>query len=324
MIGEKELALCKKGVRVVNAARGGLIDEKALYDAIKEGIVASAGIDVLDPEPSYTKKPEEQDYKHPLLELDNVIFTPHLGASTEEANYNVGVDIAKFVASALQGNMVPAVNMPALKSGNMDDLKPYIEIGEILGKLYYQTEKETVQKLEIIYSGEVADMDTKIVTLSVIKGFLSPTTTEKINFVNAPMFLENTGVELVESKSTGHERYTNLITVKFITKNKVYAVSGTAFTKDEIRVVDYYNYKLNFEPSPHFLVLENIDKPGIIGQVGTMLGASEVNVASFQLGRNRKGEMAVSFISVDGSVPQDVLHLLRNIEGVTKVSYVSL
>lgn len=323
MIGEKQFALCKKGVKIVNAARGGLVNEKALYNAIKEGIVSAAGIDVLDPEPNYTKKPEEQDYKNPLLELDNVIALPHLGASTEEANYNVGVQIAYSIADALKGNMVPAVNMPSLKHGSMETLRPYLELGEVLGKIYYQTEKETVQKVEVTFSGEVVNMDTGLITLSVVKGLLEPTVEEKINFVNAPMLLATTGIELVESKSTSHEKYTNLITVKFITKSNTLSVSGTVFAKDEIRLVDFFGYKLNFEPSSHVLAIQNVDKPGIIGQVGTILGVCSVNVAAMQLGRNKKGERAVSFLSVDGIVSEDVLNQLRGIEGIIKVSRIA-
>ena len=161
MVGEEQLKLCKKGVRIVNAARGGLVNEKALYDAIKSGQVAAAGIDVLDPEPGYDKPPEEQTYKNPLLELDNVIITPHLGASTEEANYNVGTAITKLVADALNGEMVAAVNMPPLQAGDLAQLKPYIDLAEMLGKIYYQAEKETVEKLEVVFCGDLADKETQ-------------------------------------------------------------------------------------------------------------------------------------------------------------------
>src|SRR5512143_2676775 len=146
MVGEEQLKICKKGVRIVNAARGGWIKEKGLYVAGKNGHVAGAGIDVLDPEPGYDKAPQDQTYKNPLLELDNVIITPHLGASTEEANYNVGTAITKLVADALNGEMVAAVNMPPLKAGDLQELSPYIDLAVKHGKIYYQAEKESVQK----------------------------------------------------------------------------------------------------------------------------------------------------------------------------------
>lgn len=320
MIGEKELSMCKKGVRIVNAARGGIVNEQALYNAIKSGYVAAAGIDVLDPEPSYDKAPEEQTYTNPLLELDNVIITPHLGASTREANYNVGTAIAKLVTAALKGEMVAAVNMPPTRTKNLTELKPYLDLAEILGKIYYQVEKDTVQRIEVIYSGDLVDKDTKVISLSVLKGFLDPVIKEKVNYVNAELMLENMGIEFTESKSTHLDKYTNLITVKFVTKKKVLSVSGTIFAKEEIRIVDFFGYKLDFEPSPYVIALQNIDKPGIIGQIGTILGASNINIAAMQWSRNKKGEKAVSFVSVDGDVSNEVLQMLRNIDGVLKAT----
>jgi D-3-phosphoglycerate dehydrogenase / 2-oxoglutarate reductase len=320
MIGEKELKLCKKGVRIVNAARGGLVNEKALYNAIKEGWVAAAGIDVLDPEPSYDKKPEEQGYTNPLLELDNVMVTPHLGASTDEANYNVGTAITEIVARALKGEMVAAVNMPPMKTKDVSEIKPYIDLAEMLGKIYYQAEKETVQKIEIVYSGDLADKETKVISLSVLKGFLDPIIKDKVNYVNAELILKNMGVKLVESKSSNLEKYTNLITVKFYTKSRQLSVSGTVFAKEEIRLVDFFGYKLDFEPTPYVVAIQNIDKPGIIGKIGTTLGERDINIAAMQWSRNRKGEKAVSFVSVDSIVSEEILEILRGIDGVLKAT----
>lgn len=322
MIGEKELSICKKGVRIVNAARGGLVNEKALYNAIKEGHVAGAGIDVLDPEPNYDKKPEEQTYTNPLLELDNVIITPHLGASTAEANYNVGTKVSQLVAGALLGEMVAAVNMPPMKSQSLQELKPYIDLAEMLGKIYYQAEKETVQKIEIIYSGDLADQETGVLTLSVLKGFLEQVSTEKINYVNATLRLKDMGIELAESKTGVLDKYTNLLTVKFYTKNKQLSVSGTVFAKEEIRLVDFFGYKMDFEPSSYVVAMQNIDKPGIIGKVGTILGNAGINIAEMQWSRNRKGEKAVSFTGVDGEVSDEVIGQLKGIDGVLKVSMI--
>lgn len=320
MIGEKELELCKKGVRIVNAARGGLVNEKALYKALQEGRVAAAGIDVLDPEPNYDKKPEEQDYTNPLLELDNVIITPHLGASTAEANYNVGTAVAKLVGDALKGEMVAAVNMPPMKAKALDELRPYLELAEILGKIYYQAEKETVERLEIVYSGDLADQETRVISLSVLKGFLDPVVREKVNYVNAELILKNMGVELLESKSSHLDKYTNLITVRFITKNKTMSVSGTVFAREELRIVDFFGYKLDFEPTPYVLAIQNIDKPGIIGKVGSILGDNSINIAAMQWSRNRKGEKAVSFVSVDAEVNDEIVEKVKQIDGVLKVS----
>jgi D-3-phosphoglycerate dehydrogenase len=160
LIGEKELKMCKKGVRIVNVARGGMIDEKALYNALAEGHVAAAALDVQEKEPNFTKKPEEQDYWTPLLELDNFVFTPHLGASTKEASYNVSIGVAELIDKVLNGELVAAVNMPPI-TGDINELKPYIELAEKLGSIYYQAERDRVIKIEVIYSGDVAQMETK-------------------------------------------------------------------------------------------------------------------------------------------------------------------
>ena len=322
IIGEKQLKLCKKGVRIINAARGGLVNEKALCEALHAGHVAGAGIDVLDPEPNYDKKPEEQDYKNPLLDFDNVIITPHLGASTEEANLNVGTAVTTLVASALKGEMVAAVNMPPMQADDLNGLRPYIILAEMLGKIYYQAEKETVQKIEIIYSGDLADKETRVFSLSVLKGFLDPVIKEKVNYVNAELMLNNMGIELIESKRSHLDKYTNLITVKFITKNKQLSVAGTIFAKEEMRIVDFFGYKLDFEPTPYIIAIQNIDKPGIIGHIGSTLGGRDINIAAMQWSRNWKGEKAVAFISVDQEVNDDILNLLSEIDGVLKATMI--
>jgi D-3-phosphoglycerate dehydrogenase / 2-oxoglutarate reductase len=324
MIGEEQLKLCKNGVRMVNAARGGLFNEKALYAAIKSGHVAGAGIDVLDPEPGYDKPPEQQTYTNPLLELDNIIITPHLGASTEEANYNVGTAITKLVADALNGEMVAAVNMPPLESGDLLQLKPYIALAEMLGKIYYQAEKETVEKVEVVYFGDLADKETKVISLSVLKGLLDPVVQSTVNYVNAESIAESMGIELVESRSSHLDKYTNLITVKFHTKTRELSISGTIFAKEELRIVDFFGYKLDFEPTPYVISIHNIDVPGIIGRIGTLLGQHHINIAAMQWSRSKKGEKAVSFVSVDGEISQEVLAQLQSTEGVLKASMLKL
>lgn len=324
MIGEEQLKLCKKGVRLVNAARGGLFNEKALCEAIKSGHVAGAGIDVLDPEPGYDKPPEQQTYKNPLLELDNVIVTPHLGASTEEANYNVGTAITRLVAEALNGDMVAAVNMPPLKSGDLQQLKPYIALGEMLGKIYYQAEKETVEKVEVVYCGDLADKETKVISLSVLKGLLDPVVQSTVNYVNAELIAESMGIQLVESRSSHLDKYTNLMTVKFFTKTRELSISGTIFAKEDLRIVDFFGYKLDFEPTPYVISIHNIDMPGIIGRIGTLLGDHHINIAAMQWSRSKKGEKAVSFVSVDGEVSSEVLAQLQKTEGVLKASMFKL
>ncbi|HHT92411.1 MAG TPA: phosphoglycerate dehydrogenase [Clostridiaceae bacterium] len=323
MIADKELAMCKDGVRIVNAARGGIVDEKALYDALLSGKVAAAALDVLDPEPNYNLPPEKQTYTNPLLSLDNCICTPHLGASTQEANFNVGTAVAELVGRALKGEVVPAVNMPPLKAVDMEEIRPYIDMAIMLGKIYYQAEKKRVRRIEITYKGDLADKDTEIFTLSVIKGFLQPIIETPVNYVNAYHLLESMGVELVVSKSTKLHKYTNLISVNFVTSDKELSVAGTVFAKEEIRLVDFFGYKLDFEPSENVLAIHNKDVPGMIGKIGTILGESGINIAAMQWSRKERGDKAEAFVSVDQEVPDNVVDKIKQLEGVLKVSRLS-
>lgn len=322
LIGARELNLCRKGVRIVNVARGGMVDEKALYDAIVSGHVAGAALDVQEIEPNFNKTPEEQDYKNPLLDLEQVTFTPHLGASTREANLNCSLDVAKMVEAVLNGELVAAVNMPPM-SGDMKAMRPYIELGEKLGSIYYQAEKETVQRIEVIYSGDLAEKPTKPMTLAVVKGFLSATGSTDVNYVNAELKLADFGVNLVESRSSHLDKYTNLITVRFVRKDRTLDVSGTVFAKDSIRIVDFFGYRMDFEPTPHVIALQNRDVPGIIGKVGTVLGESGINIAAMQWSRDMTGAKAVSFISIDSAAGDAVLEKLKMIPGVLKASRLS-
>ena len=322
IIGEREIAMCKDGVRLVNAARGGLINEKALYDALVSGKVAAAGIDVLEKEPNYNKKPEDQDYDNPLLHLPNCNITPHLGASTEEANYNVGTAVTKLVGQALNGMVVPAVNMPPIKAGNMEEIKPYIDICEDLGKIYFQTEKTPVDMIEIKYSGDLAEKETDILTLSVIKGFLEPVVRSTVNYVNAKNILQNMGVSFIESKYSKLEKYTNLVTVTFKNKDKELSVSGTVFAKTEIRIVDFFGYKMDFVPTDYVLAIQNNDVPGIIGKIGTCLGRHGINIDAMQWSRGKTEGKAESFVSVNQAVSKEVIEELRELEGVLRVSQI--
>jgi D-3-phosphoglycerate dehydrogenase len=248
LLGKKEFEKCKTGVRIVNAARSGIINEDDLYDALVSGKVAAAAIDVLNPEPEYNLEPERQDYKNKLLDLENVLITPHLGASTKEASLNVGMMISKFTVQALNGEIVPAVNMPQLGSICLEDLQPYLQIAEILGKIYYQVEKEKVEEIIILYSGEISKQTLKPITLSVLKGFLSTVYSERINYVNAESIINEMGIKYTESTTTSIESYKSLITVTFKTKKKELSISGTVFGKDMLRIINFFGYIMDFEP----------------------------------------------------------------------------
>ncbi len=319
MIDVKELAKCKPGVRIVNAARGGLVNEKALYDALISGHVAGAGIDVFDQEPSYDKEPGIQNYKNRLLELPNCVVTPHLGASTHEANENVGSTVTKLVAKALEGELVAAINMPSI-SGRLSEIAPYIELAEVLGSIYFQAEKSRVHKIELIYRGDLADSDTALITLAALKGFLKPVIQERISYVNVLQNIKNMGIEVVESKSSNLEKYTNLMTVIFHSKEKVLPVSGTVFAKDMLRLVDFFGYHMDFEPGPFVIAMQNTDIPGIIGKVGTLLGERGYNITGMNWSSKKEKQKAVSFVCVDRDIDKETVSALHDIDGVIRVS----
>ncbi|MGE5327911.1 MAG: phosphoglycerate dehydrogenase [Deltaproteobacteria bacterium] len=326
LIGEEQIGMMKKNAVIINCARGGLIDEEALYKALKEGQLAAAGLDVLEEEPNFEAKPGEQDFKSPILELDNVIFTPHLGASTLEAQYNVGVMVAQQISAVLEGDIVSAVNLPSLRIKDMKEIRPYIELAEKMGKIYFQVEKTPVEKIELFYSGEIAQMETKIVTLAFLKGFLEPIISddEQVNFVNVEMIANSRGIKVVESKSNTSERFTSLVTANITNKDKALSLSGTVFGNEEIRLVDFFGYHVDFEPTtPYALAIQNIDKPGMIGRLGTILGEENVNIASMRLSRNRKGEKAEAFLGIDNEVNENILGKIRNVDGILKASLIS-
>ena len=317
MVDAPQLAQCRKGVRIVNAARGGLVNEKALYDALVSGHVAAAGIDVFEKEPSYDRKPGEQAFQHPLLTLPNVVVTPHLGASTHEANRNVGTAVTELVAQALKGDLVAAINMPSV-SGRLSEMKPFIRLAEHLGSIYYQAEKARVNRIEIVYSGDLAQAETGLLTLSVLKGFLTPITQERINFVNVTRNVQQMGVEVVESRTSHLEKYTNLITVRFVTETRTLSVSGTVFGRDSERITDFFGYGMDFEPTRNVIAVQNEDKPGVIGRVGTILGEKNINIAALNWGR--KNNRANAFVGIDGEVSEDVVTAIAAIDGVLRAS----
>ncbi len=319
MIGSDELALCRRGVYVVNAARGGLVNEHALARALKEGQVAAAGIDVLDDEPSYDKEPGQQNYQNPLLDLPNCLITPHLGASTHEANTNVGMAVTELVTGALRGELVYAVNMPDINV-DLAALKPYLSLCEKLGAVYYQAETARIRTIEIMYAGELARQDTHLLTLSVLKGFVTTISDERISYVNVKQNLMAMGVRVVESRTSQLEKYTNLITVRFVSADKTLSVSGTVFGKESEVLVDFFGYHMDFELSDYVLAMQNEDVPGIIGRVGTILGEQSINIATMHWSRKKDKMRAQSFLSVDSPVDSATLQALRQIEGVLRVS----
>lgn len=316
MISHKELAMMKDGVRLINCARGGLIDEKALYDAIKSGKVAAAALDVFEEEPVTC---------NPLCELPNVIVTPHLGASTEEAQVNVAVQVAEQVVNALTGEpLVSAVNVPVIPPETLADVKPFIPLMKTLGSFYTQVFNGQIESIDILYSGEIANYPVTPLTNSLLIGLLSVILQETVNYVNAPVIAKQRGIKVREIASKTVENFTNLITVTIKTAEGTRTIAGTLFNKNDIRIVQIGKYRIEVVPSRYMLVTTYIDMPGVIGRFGITLGENNINIAGMQVGRQSIGGEAVMVLQVDSPVPEEVLNKLLTLDALLSIRFVKL
>jgi D-3-phosphoglycerate dehydrogenase len=298
MIDEAAFAKCKKGLRIFNCARGGIIKEQALIAALKSGQVAAAGLDV------YEEEPLSADSE--LRKLPNVTLTPHLGASTAEAQDAVGVEVAEQIADVLNGGVIRnAVNMPTLDAATLAVLKPYLDLGSKLGTLVQQISPEHVTTLKITYWGKIVDLDANAITRSIIKGWLTRIS-DGVNYVNAPFLLERLGISYEVVKSTGEADYTELIQVEATgTDGTIRGASGTLIGKAASpRIVSINARAVEVAATGKLLVIENSDEPGMIGYVGTLLGKDKVNIANMSLSRQEPGQTALMVINLD-SEPSD-------------------
>jgi len=313
LFGRDLLAKAKRGIRIVNTARGGIVDEEALADAIREGTVAGAGLDVFAKEPCT---------ESPLFELPQVVVTPHLGASTEEAQDKAGVTIAEQVLLALSGDFVPyAVNVAA--SDVSDTVRPFMALAEQLGRVFACLHDGLPDGLEIECQGELASVGTGILTLCALKGVFAGSTEEPVSFVNAPQLAEQRGLSIRESSTATSPDYKSLITLR----SKSHSISGTllsARNETEPRIVMVDDHMVEVVPSPHMLVVRNDDRPGMIGIVGTALGAAGVSISSMAVGPSPSAPTAMMVISTTTAAPDDVLALLRGDEGILDLHRVTL
>lgn len=324
MVGYEDLKKMKKTARIINCARGGLIQEKALIQALNEGIIAGAAIDVLQVEPKYDlKEGETQDYKNELLNARNLVITPHLGASTFEAQENVSIAVAKEVIDALKGDIVEnAVNLPNLQVGDFDVLRPYMMLMEKMGMIYYQLYKNHADRIEITYSGDCAGYKIRMLTLSYLRGFLSSISENNINFVNSYYIARQFGIDVVESTSSKCENYTSLIRVSVYSDGTSRTFSGTVFGAADFRITEVSGYIIDIIPEKYLLLVNNNDAPGYVGRIGTILGNAGINIATMKVSRNKKGEVALMAISVDELVPDDVMESIRRINGIVKANLI--
>jgi D-3-phosphoglycerate dehydrogenase len=304
LFGAKEFARMKKGVRLVNCARGGIYDEVALAEAIKAGQVAGAALDVYVNEP-----PTNRD----LIELPQVVVTPHLGASTREAQENVAIDVAVEVIKILKGESFKnAVNLPSLRSEVKAAISPFFGLAEVLGRFIGQITPGRIAKLEVSYMGELANHDTSYLSLLFTQGLLQASLGDEVNPVNALILAKERGLKVNESKVQDITGYANLIKVTVTADTGVHTLSGTMIEKDP-RIVEIEGYRLEVVPTGNLLMIDHIDQPGIIGQVGTVLGESRINIAAMQVGRKVPGGKAIMVLRVDSVVAADTLEKLAKV-----------
>ncbi len=318
LIDEKAFARMKRGVRIINCARGGIVDEAALERAIRQGIVAGAALDV------FAQEPPPPD--HPLLQLDAVICTPHLGAATGEAQVNVAVAIAEQIADYLtQGVIKNAVNVPSISAELLEVLGPYVQLAEKLGSLQAQLLSQPPLEVAVEYAGDVTQYDVKALTLAVLKGLLQRIVESgMVNYVNAPEVARERGIAFTEARSSQPKGYQNLISVAVRTASGVNEVAGAVFGRHVQRIVKIDGFYLDAVPEGYILVLHNRDVPGVVGAVGTVLGSENINIARLELGRERVGGMAISLIHVDNWVPEGVLERLRRIPNIVSAQLIEL
>ena len=310
ILSRENLAKTKKGVRIINCARGGLIDEAALKAALDSGQVAGAALDVFETEPAK---------ESPLFGTPNFICTPHLGASTNEAQVNVALQVAEQMADFLvSGGVTNALNMPSLSAEEAPKLKPYMALAEKLGKLVGQLAHDNLTKIAIEVEGAAAQLNQKPITAAVLAGLMSQYS-QSVNMVNAPFLAKERGLDVREVRHDREGEYRTLVRVTVSTSQGERSVAGTLFGNGQPRLVEIFGIGIEADLDGDMLYIVNSDAPGFIGRIGTLLGQSNINIGTFHLGRREAGGEAVLLLSLDSPVPQDVLKQACDIEGVRVV-----
>ncbi len=297
IINAKLLEKCKPGVRIINCARGGLIDEPALLEAVNSGHVSGAALDVYE-----ESEPPPEGY--PLLKSKKIIFTPHLGASTEEAQQNVGIEIARNIRNFLiEGTIVNSVNTPSVDGKTAELLGPYLDLAAAIGKMLSQLAPKGVEFLTICYSGKVAELDTALVTRAALKGYLERACGEEsVNHINAPGVAEKLGLTVSETRPSDSVEFTEMIEIIAGNDNEKASVAGTFFGNSP-RIVKINDHRIEADAEGHVLIVSNTDTPGVIGTIGTVIANHKANIASMSLSRNQVGECALTVINLDADLP---------------------
>ncbi|MDD1673019.1 MAG: phosphoglycerate dehydrogenase [Methanomicrobiales archaeon] len=318
VINAQRIALMKKGVRIINCARGGIIDEKALLEGLKSGKVAGAALDVFEDEPPL---------KSPLLELENVIVTPHLGASTVEAQQNVAITVAKEIIAVLQGEQAKyAVNAPTIPSELQDRIEPFATLSEKMGRFLIQLLEGRLESVDLVYGGEIGQFsgNTRIITRHVLKGMMDPILQTPANIINAEYIARERGITIRETVTEESHGFKNLITISAKTDRMGETMSGSVLMKGISRIVSIGGYTMDMIPEGYVIVSRHLDKPGVIGRASTILGEANINIAGMQVGRINPGEEAIMVLNVDSEVPPDVMEKIRTKVGIFTARFVKL
>ena len=303
----------KPGVMVINCARGGIVNEEALCEAIKSGKVAGAALDVFSTEPPSAD--------HPLLLLDQVIATPHLGASTKEAQTNVSVAAAnQIIAYLLNNTVINAVNVPSVTGDVLKQLRPFLYLVEKMGKMQAQITKGGVREVNIEYIGKFPDLDLKPLTIAGIKGLLNEYVRDEVNSVNAISLANEMGIKITESTSQEAGNFLNLARITVVTDTQTNILEGTIFGKDDARIVRINKFRLEVIPEGHLGLIHNVDKPGSIGSIGKTLGEHNINIGRMMVGREDDGERNIIFLRTDTPIPPEVVQEIADLELVVSMT----
>lgn len=316
LINKNSLNRMKKGVKIINCARGGIIDETALKEALESGQVSSAAIDVYEAEPDIKSSP--------LLDVaDKVVLTPHLGASTSEAQLNVAIDVANQIKEVLSGgSATSAVNIPSLKPAILEPVKDYMQLAENIGELAQQIVKGNLKSIEISAKGKLASLDISPLETAILKGVFS-SFTDGVNYVNAPILAKQKGISVTTSKSETSGDYIGLITVKLITNTSESLVSGALIAENISRIVKIDQYNTSIEPEKHMLLVPHENKPAMIAKVATVIGEAGININHMHVVQ-KTGDKSLMVINTDRAVEKDVIDKIEKINGVSNSKYVKL
>ena len=316
LINKETISRMKKGAMLINCARGGIVNEDDLYEALKSGHLAGAAMDVFGTEPPG---------QIPLMELPNFICTPHLGASTKEAQENVARDVAEQITRyLLHGTVKNAVNVPSVSSELMAILKPYATLVEKMGSFQTQLTDSGIDEVHINYSGKVIDYDLTPLTTAMLKGLLTPILKDAVNFINSPMIAEKRGIKVVESKTVTSDDFASLISLKVKSLDDENIISGTIFGNSLQRILRINDFYLEAIPEGHNLLIHNLDIPGMIGRIATLMGEHGINIARMAVGQEKGEKQNVILLTTDVSIDDGLLEELRNIENIFAVRRIEL